>query len=127
MAEALDDGDRDATWWYDPSTGQVEPGVSEWMADEFGDDDEPEDRGLVPIESHRSRAAYDDIRQQVGLRRIEAVRDAEPVAGLPHVERVPVEPRRLTWPQASVRQRELGRSNAGQARAMRQNGSEYGA
>ena len=36
-------------------------GVAEWMADEFGDDDEPEDRGLVPIESHGSRAAYGDM------------------------------------------------------------------
>ena len=61
VGEALDDGDRDTTWWYDPSTGQVEMGVSEWIADEFGDDDEPEDRGLVPIESYGSRAAYDDM------------------------------------------------------------------
>ena len=61
VAEALDDGDRDTTWWYDPSTGQVELGVAEWMADEFGDDDEPEDRGLVPIESYGSRAAYGDM------------------------------------------------------------------
>ena len=61
VAEALDDGDRDTTWWYDPTTGQVETGVAEWMAAEFGDDDEPEDRGLVPIESYGSRAAYDDM------------------------------------------------------------------
>jgi hypothetical protein len=61
VAEALDDGDRDTTWWYDPSTGQVELGVAEWVAAEFGDDDEPQDRGLVPIESHGSRAAYDDM------------------------------------------------------------------
>jgi hypothetical protein len=61
VAEALGDGDRDATWWYDPSTGQVELGVSEWIADEFGDDDDPEDRGLVPIESSGSRAAYADM------------------------------------------------------------------
>ena len=61
VAEALDDGDRDTAWWYDPSTGQVEPGVAEWMVDAFGDDDEPEERGLVPIESHGSRAAYDDM------------------------------------------------------------------
>lgn len=61
VAEALDDGDRETAWWYDPSTGQVEPGVSEWMADEFGDDDEPEERGLVPIDSAGSRAAYGDM------------------------------------------------------------------
>ena len=61
VAEALDDGDRDTTWWYDPSTGQAEPGVAGWIADELGDDDDPEDRGLVPIESHGSRAAYADM------------------------------------------------------------------
>lgn len=61
VAEALDDADQDTRWWYDPSTGQVEPGVADWMAAEFGDDDEPEDRALVPIESHGSRAAYDDM------------------------------------------------------------------
>jgi hypothetical protein len=61
VAEALDDGDPDTVWWYDPSTGQVELGVAEALADEFGDDDEPGERGLVPIESHRSRAAYEDM------------------------------------------------------------------
>ena len=61
VAEALDDGDPDTTWWYDPSTGQAEPGSAGWMADELGDDDDPEDRGLVPIDSNGSRAAYDDM------------------------------------------------------------------
>src|SRR3954471_15710358 len=61
VGEALDDGDRDTAWWYDPSTGQVEPGVAEWSADAFGDDDPPEDRGLVPIESQGSHAGYGDM------------------------------------------------------------------
>jgi Uncharacterised protein family (UPF0158) len=61
VAEALDDGDHDTVWWYDPSTGQVEPGVSEWIADDFDDVDEPADRGLLPIDSAGSRAAYDDM------------------------------------------------------------------
>jgi len=61
VAEALDDVDRDTTWWYDPTTGQVEPGVSEEIATEFGDDDEPGERGLVPIESQGSGAAYGDM------------------------------------------------------------------
>ena len=61
VADALDDGDRDTRWWYDPSTGRVELGVGDWMVDEFGDDDEPQDRGLLPIESHGSRASYDDM------------------------------------------------------------------
>ena len=40
VGEALDDGDRDTTWWYDPSTGEVEPGVSEWIAADLDEDDE---------------------------------------------------------------------------------------
>ena len=73
VAEALDDGDRDTRWWYDPATGQVELGVAEWMTDEFGDDDDPAERGLVPIESAGSRAAYQDMvafAMAVGDRRI---------------------------------------------------------
>ena len=61
VAEALDDGGGETTWWYDPSTGQVEMGVSEWMAEEFDDDDDPAERGLVTIESFGSRAAYADM------------------------------------------------------------------
>ncbi len=61
VAEALEDGDRDTTWWYDPATGQVEMGVSPWIADDFGEDDDPSERGLMPIESEGSRAAYTDM------------------------------------------------------------------
>lgn len=61
VAEALDDGDRDTAWWYGPSTGQVELGMSEWLADDVDDLDEPVDRGLVPIESAGSRAVYADM------------------------------------------------------------------
>jgi hypothetical protein len=63
VAEALDDGDRETTWWYDPATGEVEPGVADWMADSLDDDDDddPDERGLVRIESHGSRPAYDDM------------------------------------------------------------------
>ena len=61
VADALGDGDRDTTWWYDPATGQVEMGVSPCIADDFGEDDDPSERGLMPIESERSRAAYTDM------------------------------------------------------------------
>jgi hypothetical protein len=61
VAEALDDGGGETTWWYDPSTGQVEMGVSEWMAADFDEDDDPAERGLVTIESFGSRAAYGDM------------------------------------------------------------------
>jgi hypothetical protein len=40
VAEALDDGDRNTRWWYGPSTGQIEPGLVEWMVDELGDDND---------------------------------------------------------------------------------------
>jgi hypothetical protein len=36
-------------------------GVAEWIADVFDDDDRPDDRGLVPIESRGSHAAYSDM------------------------------------------------------------------
>ena len=61
VGEALDDGDHDTTWWYDPSTGEVEPGVSDWIAADLDDDDDPAERGLVPIDSVGPREAYADM------------------------------------------------------------------
>ena len=61
VGEALDDGDHDTTWWYDPSTGQVEMGVSEWIAADLDEDDDLAERGLILIESVGSRAAYADM------------------------------------------------------------------
>ena len=61
VAEALGDGEHDTTWWYDPSAGQVEMGVSEWIAEDLGEDDDPSERGLVRIEPAGSRVAYGDM------------------------------------------------------------------
>ena len=73
VAEALDDGDHDTSWWYDPATGQTETGLSDDMAAEFGDeDDDPSERGLVRIEFAGSRQAYADMvefAEAVGERR----------------------------------------------------------
>ncbi len=59
IAEALNDNSGETTWWYDPSSGQVEMGLSPF--DNYLDEDDPEERGLVPIESFGSRDAYDDM------------------------------------------------------------------
>lgn len=61
VAEALDDSDWEAKWWYDPSTGQVEMGLSERIAADFDEDDDPMERGLVSIDSLGSREAYADM------------------------------------------------------------------
>ena len=61
VAEALDDGDRDTAWWYDPSSGQVEPGVAEWIADEFDDDDEPDGPWPGADRVGRFSRRYDDM------------------------------------------------------------------
>ncbi|MET0909017.1 MAG: UPF0158 family protein [Ilumatobacteraceae bacterium] len=63
VAEALDDGGYDTSWWYDPATGQIEIGLSEMAAFDAGEDevDEPSERGFVRIESAGSRPAYLDM------------------------------------------------------------------
>lgn len=60
VAEALDDSDWEAKWWYDPSTGQVEMGPSQWIAADL-DDDDPLERGLVRIEPLGPSDAYADM------------------------------------------------------------------
>ena len=61
VAEALGDGSEETAWWYDPASGRVEMWAPpEWSGlDE--DEDDPTERGLVPIESEGSRAAYRDM------------------------------------------------------------------
>lgn len=61
VAEALGDGSGETAWWYDPTSGRVEM----WAPPEWSglddDDGDPEERGLVLIESEGSRAAYRDM------------------------------------------------------------------
>jgi hypothetical protein len=55
LAEALEDHSDETNWWFNPSTGEVTPLVSD-----FSDDLEEEsfiEGGLVLIESYGSREA----------------------------------------------------------------------
>lgn len=64
IADALADNSGETTWWYDPSTGQVEMTAPEWDGldeDDEDDEDDPHERGLVAIEPTGSRAAYLDM------------------------------------------------------------------
>ncbi len=62
VAEALDDNSDEIRWWYDPATGHVEPGVGDdSLLDVDGDEDDPDERGLVAIEPIGSRQAYQDM------------------------------------------------------------------
>jgi hypothetical protein len=60
VAEALGDASGETAWWYDPASGRVEMGVPDWSGLD-DEDDGPEERGFVPIESEGSRAAYRDM------------------------------------------------------------------
>src|SRR5437868_12995382 len=64
LAEALQDHSPDHSWWFDPSTGQLE-----LWGDETGDldDEHPEDRGLLCVEPVESREAYGDMEDFVAL------------------------------------------------------------
>ena len=61
VAEALSDASGETSWWYDTATGQVEMDVSESLADEVDEQDDPVERGLVPIDVYGSREAYRDM------------------------------------------------------------------
>jgi hypothetical protein len=63
VAEALGDNSGETTWWYDPTNGQVEMAVpdSYLMDGDNEDEDDPYERGLVPIEPIGSRDAYRDM------------------------------------------------------------------
>jgi hypothetical protein len=61
VAEALGDNSGETAWWYDPTNGRVEPAVpNSYLMDSSGEDD-PAERGLVPIEPMGSRDAYRDM------------------------------------------------------------------
>ena len=60
VAEALGDTSSETAWWYDPASARIEMRAPEWSGLDDEDDD-PEERGLVPIESQGSPAAYRDM------------------------------------------------------------------
>ena len=60
-AGALGDASGETSWWHDPATGHVEMGVSEWLADELDEHDDPAERGSVPIDAYGSSEANRDM------------------------------------------------------------------
>ncbi len=61
LAEALGDNSVETSWWYDPTNGQVEIGFPNSYIMDAEDEDDPYERGLVPIDSIGSRHAYRDM------------------------------------------------------------------
>lgn len=62
ITEALGDGSGETTRWYDPATGGVEIDLPDWdTPDEDRAENDPSERGLIPIEPIGSRAAYRDM------------------------------------------------------------------
>lgn len=61
IAEALGDNSGETSWWYDPTNGQVEMAVSDSYLMDAANEDDPDERGLVPIEPIGSRDAYRDM------------------------------------------------------------------
>jgi hypothetical protein len=66
IAEALGDNSGETAWWYDPTNGQVEMAVPDSYLMDTDDEDDPYERGLVPIEPIRSRDAYRDMVEFAG-------------------------------------------------------------
>ncbi len=58
LAEALDDGGSDMTWWFHPVSGDVRES-GDW-SDGF-DDDELMDQGWVVVHGNSARGAFDDM------------------------------------------------------------------
>lgn len=61
IAEALEDHSPETTWWLDPETGEVEPGLGPDL--EEARDDSPVERGLVAIEPIPSSEGYGDMEE----------------------------------------------------------------
>jgi hypothetical protein len=61
VAEALGDNSGETAWWYDPTNGQIEMAVPDSHEMDTEDDDDPLERGLVPIEPIGSPDAYRDM------------------------------------------------------------------
>jgi hypothetical protein len=69
LCEALEDHSDETSWWFDATTGTVEP---QWSDDEDGLGD-PEARGLLWVEAIPSSEAYRDLEDFVA-----SVRDPRP-------------------------------------------------
>lgn len=72
LVQALEDHSPDANWWLDPRTGEVEPRFDSSLEDV---EDDPEARGLVPIEAIPSSEAYRDMEDFIARVRDPKARD----------------------------------------------------
>lgn len=63
LGEALEDHSHETSWWLDPATGAVEPGLDDLGVYDLSDEeiDEFEGRELVRIEPLPSRRSYGDM------------------------------------------------------------------
>lgn len=72
LAEALDDHGDMTAWWFDPATGEAELYMADGWGDSEVDEDHPDERGCVRVETFGSRDAYEvmvDFADAVGDRR----------------------------------------------------------
>jgi predicted nucleotidyltransferase len=74
LAEGLEDHSPDTSWWFDPDTGDSEPRLDPLYGD-AGEEEDPTDRGLIPIEPIPSRQAYGDMEDFIGRVRDARARD----------------------------------------------------
>ncbi|EMY35084.1 hypothetical protein D477_006256 [Arthrobacter crystallopoietes BAB-32] len=59
LITAMENHDFDFSWWFDPTTGQVE--MVGGAVDESLSEEELEERGAVPVETRDSRRGYQDM------------------------------------------------------------------
>ena len=55
VGEALSDNSGETSWWYDPTGGQTELSVPDAYLIDDDENDDPYERGLIPIEPMGSR------------------------------------------------------------------------
>ena len=72
ICEALEDHSPDHAWWFDPSSGDVEPRFESWSEE---DDEDPESRGLLLIEPTYSDESYRDLEDFIARVRDPRARD----------------------------------------------------
>lgn len=72
LASALEDHSDETTWWFDPRTGESEP-WSEELREE--DEEDPEGRGLIPVEPLDPGTGYRDMEEFIDRVRDPRARD----------------------------------------------------
>jgi Uncharacterised protein family (UPF0158)/Nucleotidyltransferase domain len=76
LAEALEDHSPETIWWFDPSTGETQPDLTDRASVGLDEnDDDPLDRGLIRVEPVPSRDAYGDMEDFIDRVRDSRARD----------------------------------------------------